>query len=382
VSSPKTATRIAYLSKDERIGALLAASDVQVTRVTEAEARTLGKTANAPAVLVLDVRPHHHLAAWVSDIQQKQPWLSVVVIVSSLDGQFILDAMRAGIKECLPEPLTARALDEAVRRLAAGEPRERTGQVMAFVGAKGGVGTTTLAVNAAAALAATAGSAPLLIDLHMTRGDAAHLFGIEPRSSVLDAFENLHKVDESFLAALVETTQSGAHVLASTARPVHVSTSPTAARTLLELAARRYATTVLDVPRTDPAMLEALDPATVIAVVTSQEPSAVRGAAATVAALRQRYGSERLRVVLNRYEKNAPLSAKDIARVVGEPIACSIPSDYRVASEAIHAGRPIVSADSRLARALRAAAAELANTRTEAEKPVGIFGRLARRRHG
>ena len=373
-------SQVSYVSNDERLPDVFKACGLKATRLTEAEARTLGKTPDAPAVLVLDVRPHLQLAPWVNEVQKKQPGLAIVVIVSTLDARFILEAMRAGIKECLPEPITPQALDEAIRRLVVGEQRERSGQVVAFVGAKGGVGTTTLAVNTAAALAKTAGSPPLLIDLHVARGDAALLMGAEPRFSVLDAFENLHKVDESFLAGLVEKTQCGAHVLASTARPVNVATSPTATRTLLELAARRYRITVLDVPRTDPAMLEALDPATVIAIVTSQELSAVRGAAATVATLRQRYGSQRLRVVINRYDKNGPVSAKDIAKVVGEPVACQIPSDYRVAAEAINIGRPIVSEDSRLARALRSAAAELLNVGKTETPATGVLGRLAWRR--
>jgi len=373
-------SQVSYVSNDERLPDTFKACGLKATKLSEAEARTLGKTADAPTVLVLDVRPHHQLAPWVNDVQKKQPGLAIVVIVSTLDARFILEAMRAGIKECLPEPITPQALDEAVRRLVVGDQRERAGQVVAFVGAKGGVGTTTLAVNTAAALAKTAGSPPLLIDLHVARGDAALLMGAEPRFSVLDAFENLHKVDETFLSGLVEKTQCGSHVLASTARPVNVATSPTATRTLLELAARRYKVTVLDVPRTDPAMLEALDPATVIAVVTSQELSAVRGAAATVATLRQRYGSQRLRVVINRYDKNGPVSAKDIAKVVGEPVACQIPSDYRVAAEAINVGRPIVSEDGRLARALRAAAAELVNVGTKTEQPSTMLGRLAWRR--
>jgi pilus assembly protein CpaE len=372
--------QVSFVSNDEQLPDLFRAAGLKATKLTEAEARTLGKTTEAPTVLVLDVRPHHQLAPWVTDVQKKQPGLAIVVIVSTLDARFILDAMRAGIKECLPEPLTPQALDEAVRRLVVGEQRERAGQVVAFVGAKGGVGTTTLAVNTAVALAKTAGSPPLLIDLHVARGDAALLMGAEPRFSVLDAFENLHKVDESFLAGLVEKTKSGAHVLASSARPVNVATSPTSTRTLLELAARRYRVTVLDVPRTDPAMLEALDPATVIAVVTSQELSAVRGAAATIATLRQRYGSQRLRVVINRYDKNGPVSAKDIAKVVGEPVACMIPSDYRIAAEAINVGQPIVLEDGRLAKALRTAAADLVNASKDETQPAGMLGRLAWRR--
>jgi Flp pilus assembly CpaE family ATPase len=84
--------------------------------------------------------------------------------------------------------------------------------------------------------------------------------------------------------------------------------------------------------------------------------------------------------VINRYDKNGPVSAKDIAKVVGEPVACQIPSDYRVAAEAINVGRPIVSEDGRLARALRAAAAELVNVGTKTEQPSTMLGRLAWRR--
>jgi len=77
-----------------------------------------------------------------------------------------------------------------------------------------------------------------------------------------------------------------------------------------------------------------------------------------------------------------PVSAKDIAKVVGEPVACTIPSDYRVAAEAINVGRPIVGEDGRLAKALRAAAAELVNVgKTAAEpQPAGMLSRLAWRR--
>ena len=137
---------------------------------------------------------------------------------------------------------------------------------------------------------------------------------------------------------------------------------------------------MLDVPRTDPATLEALDPATVIAVVTSQELSAVRGAAAIAATLRHRYGAQRLRVAINRYDKKGPVSASDIAKVVGLPVACLIPSDYPVAAEAINVGRPVVSDDGRLADALRAAAAALVGTRKPVTRATGILRRLAWRR--
>ncbi len=370
---------IALVSDDGRLARIFQACGLDAARVTEDEARALAAATTAtaaPAVLVLDVRPHHRLAPWVSELQKTRPGVAVVVIVSALDTGFILEAMRAGIKECLPEPLAADALNEAVRRLLVSGSRERTGQIVAVVGAKGGVGATTVAVNVATALAGTSDSPPLLIDLHLAQGDAALLMGAAPRWSVLDAFENLHRVDESFLSGLVEQTRWGPHVLASSTPPANVATSPTATRTLLDLAARRYPITVLDVPRSDVTMLEALDPATTIVVVTNQDVSSVRGAATTVAALRQRYGSQRLRVVINRHDPGSAVTAQDVTTIVGEPVACLIPSDIRVAAAAIDAGRPIVTGSTALAEALRAAAAVFVNPASAAgQYPRDATGR-------
>jgi pilus assembly protein CpaE len=307
--------------------------------------------------------------------------LAIVLIVSVLDAKFMLEAMRAGIKECLPEPLSPSAMEEALRRLVVGEPRERAGQLVAFVGAKGGVGTTTLATNTAAAAARAAGAPALLVDLHITRGDVAVFMGAEARFSVLDALENLHKVDESFLAGLVEKSSSGVHVLASSSRTVPVDVPASAVRTLLDFAARRYRITVVDVPRTDPAALESLDSASTIVLVTTQELSSVRAAAATAAMLRQRYGSQRLKVVINRHDKTSTVSSKDVARVIGEPIAYVVPSDYRVAVDALNLGRPIVMDDGRLSKALRHLGVELTHLgKPAAQEPAGVLGRLSWRR--
>ena len=82
-----------------------------------------------------------------------------------------------------------------------------------FVGAKGGVGTTTVAVNVATALAKLAGTErTLLIDLHVANGDAAVFLGAEPRFSIVDALENTHRLDEAFFRGLIVRTQSPASI--------------------------------------------------------------------------------------------------------------------------------------------------------------------------
>ena len=104
-----------------------------------------------------------------------------------------------------------------------------------------------------------------------------------------------------------------------------------AVRSLIDCAARHYPCVVLDVPRSDPTMLDALELATTIVVVANQELSTVRGASRMAAALRQRYGKDRVTVVVSRYDSVAEIGRKEIERVMGGPIAQVFPSDYRLA---------------------------------------------------
>jgi pilus assembly protein CpaE len=168
----------------------------------------------APQVLVVDARGREQLPGGLSAFRRQHPSAGAVLVVSSLDPRLMLEAMRAGVTECVAEPLTAQALDEAVRRVLT-NTTEAAGQVFAFVGAKGGVGTTTMAVNTAAALGRVAKGEVLLIDMHMAHGDGAVFLGVEPRFSIIDALENIHRMDESFFAGVVEKTETGVHLLAS-----------------------------------------------------------------------------------------------------------------------------------------------------------------------
>jgi pilus assembly protein CpaE len=305
----------------------------------------------------------------------------VVLIVSALEPRLMLEAMRAGVSECVAEPLSAKALDEAVRRVLTNVLPQAAGQVFAFIGAKGGVGASTIAVNTAATLGRESQNQVLLIDMHTGHGDAALFLGVEPRFSVLDALENVHRVDESFFSGVVEKAVSSVHLLASPARPRPGAVDPKRVRALLESAAHMYRTTVLDVPRSDVTMIDTLDHATAIVVVTSQEISSLRNAARIAETLRQRYGPSRVKVVVNRFHREAVIAAEDVERVIGGDVK-RIPSDYKAAVDALNAGRPLVlDMESRLAKALSAFAKDLAGVVKErAERPSGVLGRLAWRR--
>jgi len=190
---------VAVLSSDSRLDEVLRAAGITATRLGR-DGR--GGVQGPPSAIIVDVRGQSQLPPALLTIRKDYPAASVILVASTLDPRVMLEAMRAGVSECVQEPLTPETLGQAIRRVVSGAQPVHAGQVFAFVGAKGGVGTTTLSVNTAAMLARAAKSDVLLIDLHVGLGDAALFLGVEPRFSVIDALENVHRVDESFFGQL------------------------------------------------------------------------------------------------------------------------------------------------------------------------------------
>jgi len=241
-----------------------------------------------------------------------------------------------------------------------------------------------VATNVAAALAQNKAARVLMLDLHPAYGDAALFFAAEPRFSVLDALENTHRLDEAYLKGLVARTKSGLDLLASSDRSVVGSIDAHRVRTLIDFVSRHYTQVVIDVPRSDSAALDALESTTKIIIVAQQELSTVRGAARMAATLRQRYGKERVQVVVSRYDTASPIGETDVARATGGAIRHTFPSDYRLAVDALNRGMPlVVENNSKLAGSLIGFARTLggipAASHDKPAKSGGFLGRLTGR---
>jgi len=100
--------------------------------------------------------------------------------------------------------------------------------------------------------------------------------------------------------------------------------------------------------------------------------------------LTQRYGKDKVGMVLSRSDRRAEIGLEDLEKAVGLKIAQIIPSDYRLALDALHRGRPIVAdGQSPLATAFRTYARELAGISGQqviAPASGSLFGRLTGRR--
>ena len=187
------ATRTLLISADHELAAMLESLSMRLTTVSVSGLEAaLADSRVQPDVIVLDIRDGGSLPAPLEGYKRAHPSMPVVLIASTLDGAVMLQAMRAGVNECVTAPFSRSDLEEALERVKATRAITATtttaaGDLYAFVGSKGGIGTTTAAVNVATALAKDAPADTLFIDLHLSYGDAAHFFSVQPRFSVIDA---------------------------------------------------------------------------------------------------------------------------------------------------------------------------------------------------
>ena len=107
------------------------------------------------------------------------------------------------------------ALTKTSERLQAASPTaRRSSRVLTFFGTKGGVGTTTLAVNCATELARLTKQPTLIVDLNPFIGEVGLFLGVRPRFTVLDALDSVDRLDEVFLKKLVATHKTGLDIIA------------------------------------------------------------------------------------------------------------------------------------------------------------------------
>ena len=142
----------------------------------------------------------------------------ILFMAAEANPDLILHAMRAGANEFFAWPPSRSALDEALQRAAArraasprGQPESKT---IVFFGAKGGAGTTTIAVNCGVDVARLRKRPTLIVDLKPGLGEVTLFLGVRSRYTLLDALDNLHRLDSEFMRELVVKHKSGLEILA------------------------------------------------------------------------------------------------------------------------------------------------------------------------
>jgi pilus assembly protein CpaE len=260
----------------------------------------------------------------------------------------LIQAMRSGMQEFLSHPIEAAWLREILQRYiqqrgSQAEP-EAAEKAILVLGAKGGVGTTTVAVNLAVQLAAVADKRAVLLDLGRPLGLVSLLLDLQPRFSIRAAIENLERLDSYLLAGLLTRHKSGLEVLGGVSDPdewqhIPVSTLPR----VVNVAQNCCDYLVIDMGSVySSEWSSVLHLARTILVVTQADVPGLWALERHLSALAS-FGLDpaRVQIIINRWHRPDEEALKAFEKKAKRSIFARIPNDFRRVSMAVNLGAPL-----------------------------------------
>jgi len=341
-----------------------------------------------PDLTVVDLR--HDASSGMAAIERLRAGaaaMSIFAIAQNAEPDLILGAMRAGANEFFPwvpggQTQQSRSMEEsfhgavrktAMRREALSAGARQPCVTHVFLGAKGGAGTTTVAVNCAVEIARVTRRPTIIVDLKPCLGEVALFLGVRPRFTVLDAIESLHRLDKDFLKELVSKHKSGLDILAGSEQFDRPNAQDTGAiEELLRVLGRTYEHIIIDAGNTINSFVVAtLYTADTVFLIANPDVPSIRNAQRLVDRARQLgAGTERIKVLLNRTSDQNLIAPKQIETALGYGIYHQFVSDYRTVSTALNSGVPLgIAGQSELAAQFASFTRQLLGQQEEVKEP-------------
>jgi pilus assembly protein CpaE len=289
----------------------------------------------------------------------------------ALDASRLLEAMRAGVVEYVPDPLepanVSDALERVMRKSGWGGHLQgrRNGKLLAFFSPKGGSGSTTVVTNVGIELHRLTGKKTLLVDLDLELGEIASLLGVRPRFHFVDLVRNIHRMDADLLSSYIEGHKSGVQVLSAPFEPdMGEQVGGEDIARALGLLRSHYDYVLLDMSKSLGAPARAaLQMADQIFLVSNMDVPSLRNLKRCLPMLNGVTGGDatRLRLVINRFNSKSLIDRKDFEETLGLDVYWTLTNDFETVITAISAGQPLVlQGNSRYAKELKALARDIA----------------------
>ncbi|HWK27479.1 MAG TPA: AAA family ATPase [Solirubrobacter sp.] len=335
------------------------------------------------------------------DLATAFPEVAMILLAAAEEPGVLRAAMQAGMRDVVALPLALEPFEASVRAAAqwSRTMRDRVtgeetagaalgGQLVAVAGAKGGVGTTTVALHLGLAAARMAPGRPVcLVDFDLQKGDFRALLDTPHRRSVVDLIVVANEISVRHLQETLYTHKDGFRLLLAPEEGEKAEDVDSAvARNVLSAVKARHALTVVDIGAVaTEATAIAAELASQVVIVTTPDVLALRGVR-RVRDLWKRLGvrsDEDVRVVLNRASRRREIQPDLARKVVGDALAqTTIPADFNALEAAVNTGSPSRLEDSKLRGAYEALAHELEivpraeEPRPRDDEPRGLLARL------
>lgn len=353
---PELSVVVVALDDEQRTMLQVLVDGTSVARVVHACASFPMATSDAvarriesanPDVVLLDVPPENPNLALrgIEMLHAQLPKCALFAIGNMNQPQVIVNAMRSGACEFIERPATTTDLLEAFVRLTAAQRKdhvqENRGKIFSVVNAKGGSGSTTVAVNLALALQAAHGNTAL-VDLAYLGHCALHL-NLKPMFGIVDAIRNLHRLDSSLLESFMTRHAGGMQLLAGPNAPLGTDPSHAEHAKLFDLMVGHFRYVVVDLStRMDATTKLVANLSQTVLMVAHADVASLWSAARVQQYLSENSGREKVLLVLNRFRKIPGFSETDAEAAAGVKVIAKIPNQYFAVSTSIDRGVPLL----------------------------------------
>jgi pilus assembly protein CpaE len=333
------------------------------------------RSGSLPRILLVDLSDSSAPIAEVSAARAVAgPDLKLVALGAVNDVGLFRDLLSAGASDYLVQPSSRDALAAVLdkRSAAAGATPDGLGQVIVFIGSRGGVGTTTSAVACAWLLAERAERVALLdLDLHF--GTVALKLDLDPGGGLCEALEQPSRIDSLFIErAMIKVTDNLRVLAAEHSATQHLAVDAGAVDVLLHELRRKFLRVTVDLPRgASPMQRVVLAAASHVVVVCERTLAGLRDTIRLQSVVREQAPQARLWLVeAGATAERGLISKGDFEKGVGRPLDSRLSYDPKSAGAAANSGQPVPVAAPRstVVRELRQLATLLAGPAQSAPK--------------
>jgi pilus assembly protein CpaE len=342
-------------------------------------------------IIIESSLPRDHILAELDRLAENcDPGTKVLVVGHANDVMLYRELLKRGVSEYLVEPIAPMHLMEAISNLYNNPDTEPVGHVYAFVGAKGGVGSSTVCHNASWALSEILKADVVIADFDLAFGTTGLDFNQDPMQGIADALASPDRLDEVLLDRLL--TKCSEH-LSIFAAPVLLDRdydlSVEACDQIIDVARQNVPYVTVDLPHTWTAWAKSiLLQADEVVITAAPDLANLRNAKNIVDMLQQsRRNDSKPRLVMNTVNtpKRPEISIKEFESAIGLKAVSIIDFDSETFGQAANNGQMIeeLSAKARSAAAFREIAMSISNRRdTQAAKKSSgsIFERFKLKR--
>jgi pilus assembly protein CpaE len=301
-----------------------------------------------PQIVLIDMNDSKSAVRALSILHLELPEAWLFVSSQNAESESIIESMRAGAREFIPQPIQLNVLTQSFARyITEHRPSQETGKgiVYCVTASKEGVGATSVAINTAVSLATLPETRVALIDLNSPVGDAAAYMNLKPQYTVADALGAASKLDP----VLLETFMNHAHGVAVLAglkefQPMPMP-GPESLSEMLQVIMQSYTHIFIDLPPSiDPDHLQVLmEVSSAFLVVLTPELPALWRTDRYLRFLTSVGSTEKLRLIVNRVTSNDDIDEKAISKALNFEIYWKLPNNYRALINAINSGKPLVT---------------------------------------